>query len=466
MGNRYADRGPQQSHERLRSDGDQSGSGTPGVVRFMGQDGFRTTPYDIDMDNFGPRFGFAWKVAGSSKTVVRGGFGIFYAHPFDAGAPTAANLGYSNSASVTSPDNGITPAFLLRNGVSFSLKPADLNDSFGAVRVGQTATTAVVFFEEYRRTGYSQQFNLAVQRELPGGFIVDASVLGNLSRKLASAGMSLNQVTPDRLTPTSTQRDRPFPQFSDVSVQLPSQGLVNYYGLVVRAERRFAKGFSVLSTYTWSKALNNTNEGGTTLGSEGGVYSNFYNRRADYGSGENDIAHRLTFSSVYEIPFGKGRQHLTSGPAAYSIGGWGLGGILTLQSGPPFTITTQVNPVFSAAGASRANVSRNPNLPDSQKTLLHWFDTDAFSQPAAATFGNSGVGILRSDGIINADLSLLRNFSLPGEGRRIQFRAEFFNLGNHANFGVPGRVFGASGFGVVSSAGPGRRIQLGLRLVF
>ena len=249
-------------------------------------------------------------------------------------------------------------------------------------------------------------------------------------------------------------------------MQLPSQGLVNYYGLVVRAERRFAKGFSVLSTYTWSKALNNTNEGGTTLGSEGGVYSNFYNRRADYGPGENDIAHRLTFSSVYEIPFGKGRQHLTSGPAAYLIGGWGLGGILTLQSGPPFTITTQVNPVFSAAGASRANVSRNPNLPDSQKTLLHWFDTDAFSQPAAATFGNSGVGILRSDGIINADLSLLRNFSLPGEGRRIQFRAEFFNLGNHANFGVPGRVFGASGFGVVSSAGPGRRIQLGLRLVF
>jgi hypothetical protein len=441
-------------------------SGTPGVVRFMGRDGFRTNPYNTDWNNFGPRFGFAWKPNGSQKTVIRGGFGMFFAHPFDAGAPTAANLGYSNSADVTSPDNGITPALYLRNGVTVALKPADLNDSFGAVRVGQATTTAVVFFEESRRAGYSQQFNFAIQRELPAGFIVDISMLGNLSRKLPSANMSLNQVTPDKLTATSTQRDRPFPQFSNVSVQLPSQGQVNYYGMILRAERRFSRGFNVLTTYTWSKALNNTSEGGSALGNEGGVYSNFYNRRADYGPGENDINHRLTFSSVYEIPFGKGRKHLTSGPASYVLGGWGLGGLLTLQSGPPFTITTQVNPVFSAAGAARANVSRDPTLPNGQKTLLRWFDTEAFSQPAAARFGNSGVGILRSDGVINADLSLLRNFPLPGEDRRVQFRAEFFNLSNHPNFGVPGRVFGAAGFGVVNSAGPGRRIQLGLRMVF
>lgn len=441
-------------------------SGTPGVVRFMGKDGFRTSPYDTDMNNFGPRFGFAWKPLGSTKTVVRGGFGVFFAHPFDAGAPTAANLGYSNSADLNSPDNGLTPAFFLRSGVGVSLKPADLNDSFGAVRVGQNATTAVTFFEESRRSGYSQQFNFSIQRELPGNIAFDASVLGNLSRKLASANMTLNQVTPDRLTSTSTQRDRPFPQFSNVSIQLPSHGMVNYYGMVLRAERRFSKGFNLLATYTWSKALNNTNEGGSVLGAEGAVYSNFYNRRPDYGPGENDIAHRMTFSSVYEIPFGKGRKHLTTGPASWIAGGWGLGGLLTLQTGPPFTITTQVNPVFSAAGAARANVSRNPNLSDDKKSLSRWFDTDAFSQPAAATFGNSGVGILRSDGVVNADLSLLRNFPLKGEDRRAQFRAEFFNLSNHPNFGVPGRVFGAAGFGLVSAAGPGRRIQLGLRLVF
>ncbi|MBI4907825.1 MAG: carboxypeptidase regulatory-like domain-containing protein [Acidobacteria bacterium] len=441
-------------------------SGTPGVVRFMGKDGFRTSPYDTDIMNFGPRFGFAWKPLGSTKTVIRGGFGIFYAHPFDAGAPTAANLGYSNSADLTSPDNGITPAFFLRNGVNVSLKPAELSDAFGSVRVGQAANTAVSFFEESRRAGYSQQFNFSIQRELPGNVIFDASLLGNLSRKLASANMSLNQVTPDRLTATSTQRDRPFPQFSNVSIQLPSHGMVNYYGMVLRSERRFSKGFNLLATFTWSKALNNTNEGGSVLGAEGGVYSNFYNRRPDYGPSENDINRRLSFSSVYEIPFGKGRKHITTGPASWIVGGWGLGGILTMQSGPPFTVTTQVNPVFSAAGASRANVSRNPNLPDDEKTLLRWFDTSAFSQPAAATFGNSGVGILRSDGVISADLSVLRNFPLKGEDRRVQFRGEFFNIGNHPNFGVPGRVFGAAGFGVVNSAGLGRRIQLGLRLVF
>jgi hypothetical protein len=441
-------------------------SGTPGVVRFMGKDGFRRGPYDTDKNNFGPRFGFAWKPFGSAKTVIRGGYGVFFAHPFDAGAPTAANLGYSNSADLPSPDNGVTPAFYLRNGLSFSLRTPELNDSFGAVRVGQNATTAVSFFEENRRTGYSHQFNLSIQRELPGNVIADISWLGNLSRKLPSANMSLNQVPPDRLTAASTQRDRPFPQFSNVTAQLPSHGMVNYYGLVARAERRFSKGFNLLSTYTWSKALNNTNEGGGTLGAEGGVYSNFYNRRADYGPGENDVNHRLTFSSVYELPFGRGRRFLAASPARHLVGGWGLGTIVTVQSGPPFTITTQVNSVFSAAGALRADVLRGAALPDGEKSLFRWFDVDAFRQPAPARFGNSGVGILRSDGVINADLSVLRNFSLGAEDRRIQFRGEFFNLANHANFGVPGRVLGAPGFGVVGSAGPARRVQLGIRLVF
>ena len=442
-------------------------SGTPGVVRFMGVDGYRTTPYDTDMNNFGPRFGFAWKPFGNTKTVVRGGWGVFYAHPFDAGAPSSASLGFELSASISSPDNGVTIPFRLQDGVpGYSPTKPPLNDSFGAVRVGQNPTTAVTFYEEGRRTGYSMQHNFTIQRDIGGGWLFEAGYLANLSRKLASSNMSINQVPPERLTPTSTQRDRPFPHFSNVSILLPSLGVTNYHAMLVRAEKRFARGFNFLGTYTWSKNLNNTNEGGSTLGAESGPYSNFYNRRADYGPSENDIPHRLTLSSVWELPFGKGRAFLKDSPVRHLLGGWGLGGVFTAHSGPPFTVVTQVSSVYSAIGATRANVSRNPNLPTGQRRLDRWFDTDAFSQPAPATFGNQGVNILRADGIVTLDLSIQRNFSLGSEQRKLQFRAEMFNTANHPNFGIPGRAFGGPGFGVVSSARDPRSVQLGLRLVY
>jgi hypothetical protein len=442
-------------------------SGTPGVVRFMGVDGFRTTPYDTDWNNFGPRVGIAWKPFGSQKTVLRSGFGIFFAHPFDAGAPTAASLGFERSAQIDSPDNGITAPFYLRDGVpSFSLTTPTLDDNFGAVQVGRTPNTAVTFFETDRATGYSQQFNFTVQRELAGAVLVEAGYLGNLSRKLSSPNLSLNQVEPDRLTPTSTQRDRPYPQFSNVSLQLPSLGVSNYHAFTAKVEKRFSRGFNLLSNYTYAKFLNNTSEGGASLGAEGGVYSNFYNRAADYGPSENDIRHRFTFNSVYELPFGSGRRFLSGSPLRHVLGGWGISTLITLQSGPPFTVTTQANTVFSAAGALRADVLRDPNLAAGERTVQRWFDTTAFQQPAPARFGNQGVNILRADGVINADAALLRNFGLGGEDRKLQLRGEFFNIANHANFGVPGRVLGAPGFGLVNSAGAGRRVQIGARIVF
>jgi len=341
-----------------------------------------------------------------------------------------------------------------------------LNDSFGAVQVGRSTTTAATFYEENRRTGYSLQHNFGVQRELPGYILFEVSYLGNMSRKLANSNLSINQVRPELLTPTSTQRDRPYPQFSNVSLIFPALGVSNYHAMLVRVEKRFSRGFNLLSTYTWSKFLNNTFEGGSVLGAEGGTYSNLYNRRADYGPSENDIAHRLTASSVYELPFGTGKKFLATSRLRHVVGGWGIGSILTLQSGPPFTVTTQVNTVYSAAGALRADVSRNPSLPQDQRTLARWFDTGAFSQPAPAKFGNQGVNLLRADGIINYDISILRNFALAGENKKLQFRAEMFNMPNHPNFRVPGRVFGGPGFGIVGSAGPARSIQLGLRLVY
>jgi hypothetical protein len=442
-------------------------SGTPGVVKFMGVNGFRTTPYDTDWNNFGPRFGFAWRPFGSEKTVIRGGAGVFFAHPFDAGAPASAALGFETSAAINSPDNGITPAFILGNGVpSYSLEAPVLDDSFGAVPYGTNPTLAISAYEENRRTGYSTQWNFTVQRQLPGNMMVEAAYLANASRKLSSPTMAINQVLPQLLTPNSTQRDRPYPQFSNVSILFPTLGVSNYHALMLKAEKRFSSGWNFLSTYTWSKFLNNTGEGGASLGDTSGIYSNYYNRAADYGYSENDIPHRVTLSSVYELPFGKGKRWMTNNVLGYIVGNWSLGGIFGWQSAPPFTVTTQVNTVYSASGSQRADILRNPNLPAGERTLNRWFDTEAFVQPAPATFGNQGVNLVRGDSLLKLDMSVLRNFPLPGEGRVLQFRAEFLNLPNHANFGLPGHSLGGPGFGVVSSAGPPRSIQLGLRMTF
>jgi len=441
-------------------------SGTPGVVKFAGVNGWRNLPYDNDRNNFAPRFGLAWKPFGSEKTVVRGGYGIVFAHPFDHGGPTAASLGYETSATLNTPDNGITAPFYLRNGVPVSGRAAELNDSFGAVRVGQAATAAVTFFETGRQSGYAQHFNFGVQRELLRDTVLELSYVANLARKLASSNISINQIRPERLGPGVTQRDRPYPQFSDVALIFPSFGVSSYHAGLVRLERRFSAGFNILSTYTFAKFLNNVDEGGSALGNEGSPYSNFYNRRADWGPSTNDIRHRFTLSTVYELPFGRTRRWLRDHPLRYAAGDWSVSCVATLQTGAPFTVTTQANTTNAfSAGALRADVLRNPNLPAGERSLLRWFDTSAFRQPAQFQFGNQGVNLGRGDGQTGINLSILRNFPIR-ETVRLQFRGEIFNAPNHPNFNLPGVVFGAPGFGVVNSASPARQVQLGMRLVF
>jgi hypothetical protein len=442
-------------------------SGSPGVVKFLGVNGYPTSPYAAHWRNFGPRLGFAWKPDGSPKTAVRGGYGIFFAHPFDAGVPNANALGYSVAASLNTPDQGITAPFYLRNGVPVSPSTSALNDSFGAVPVGQATTTSVTFFDPHRGIGYSEQFNLEIQREIGGGTVVEVGALGNLSRKLANPNLSLNQIVPQILGPQhSAQKDRPFPQFTDVQIQNPTLGGSSYYAGMVKIEKRYSRGLSFGANYTWSKYLGDVNMSGAADGNDTGTYSNYYNRRADYGPTANDITHRLNFHWIYELPFGAGKRWLANGPLRYITGGWSIGNVATFQTGAPNTITNQTNNCncFSA-GAQRPDVLANPNLPAAQRGLTAWFNTAAFVQPAAYTFGDAGTGIVRGPGLIDLDFSVLRNFRIR-ERLHAEFRGEFFNALNHTNFGNPGAVFGSPTFGVISSAGPARQIEAGLRILF
>jgi hypothetical protein len=235
---------------------------------------------------------------------------------------------------------------------------------------------------------------------------------------------------------------------------------------MVRIEKRYSYGLNFGANYTWSKLLGNLNDVGAALGNDNGPFQNYYNRSADYGPLSIDVRHRVSLNTFYDLPFGPGKRWLAHSPLGYVVGGWSLGVVGTIQTGPPITVITQTNSCncFSA-GSQRANVATNPNLPSGQRAVAAWFNTAAFSQPANLTFGNEGVGIVRAPGMVDFDASLARMFRIT-ERIRAELRGEFFNVFNHTNLALPGSTFGSANFGVISTSGPARQIELGARVLF
>lgn len=440
-------------------------SNTPGVVTFMGLNGVSNVPWHYDWNNFGPRFGFAWKPRFSTKLVVRGGYGVFFAHPFDAGQPASANLGFSTNLALTTPDNGITPVFILKNGPPPLTSSIALNPSYGAVPYGTSPTTAVTYFDPSRSTGYSQQTNLSVQYQITSSMIVEVTSVTNMGHKLSNTNLPIDQILPSVLGPScSTQICRPFPQFSNVTILSPSIGDSRYVAAFIRLSKRFSNGLTINTSYTQAEFLDNSFEGGSGLGSVA-PYANEYNRAADWGPSGNDIRKRFTLGSVYDLPFGPGKHWLSNGVTGNVIGGWTLGVVATAQSGPPLTITTNTNNTNSFSTSDRPNVVGDAVLPSGQRTVNDWFNTAAFAQPAIYTFGNAARNDVRAPGMVDMDLSLGRNFRLR-ERMTLQFRGEAFNIFNHTNLSLPNGTFGSAAFGTITAAGPARVLQVGATIRF
>ncbi len=436
-------------------------SNTPGVVTFAGRDGVGHNVYDGDYNNFSPRVGLAWKPLGP-RTILRAGYGIFFGPPLPGSNNTSA--GFETSGSFTTPDNGITAPFFLRNGFPDTSR-AQLDAGFGAVRVGQAIRFAPEFIEKNRRLGYSEQWNFVIQRDLGWGMLLELSYLGNASHKLNGPSTSINQVRPELMGPGNAQSRRPLPQFGNVTLSTPMWGNSIYHGLNIKAEKRFSHGLNFQANYTWAKFIDDVpasfEAGEVSVGVQ-----NFYDRRAERSLSGNDVRHRLAWGSVYELPFGQDRARLSQGPAAVALGGWNLGLIVTLQQGSPYALTTQVNSTNAfTPGPQRVNLLRNPALPESERRVDRWFDTTAVSPPPQFTFGSSGRAVLTGPGLANIDLSLLKNHRW-GERYNLQFRFEAFNLTNGVNFEEPGRALGTPAFGVISTARPARILQLGLKLQF
>jgi Carboxypeptidase regulatory-like domain/TonB dependent receptor len=449
-------------------------SGTPGIITFSGIDADHYAN-QWDLDNFGPRVGFAWNL--KHDWVIRGGGALLYLPEYDSATPTSATTGFATQSYFVSPDNGKTPAFLLRNGVPAVNTPAlaDLTPGFGAVPVGQTPTTAVSFFEGNRITGYLYQASLDVQHQFAGNLLVDIGYLGTFGHHLASPDeRSIDQVDPSLLGPGNMQVLRPFPQFSNVSIISDDIGNSNYHGVNIGVEKRYSKGLQFRGNYTFAKQIDDLDSRNELAAFPGtNAFANFYNRSADRGLSGNDIRHRFVLSSVYDLPFGHGRRFASKNGLVDTVaGGWSLGVIAELRSGTPLSAVELNNNTGSFSDGVRPNVVGDAGSLSSSRSkaaqLAEWFNVNAFAAPAQYTFGNAGRSFGEGPGAISVDTSLLKDFKITERGT-LQFRAEGLNILNHANFANPDTRQGSPTFGQVTSLVSGnqaRILQLGIHLQF
>jgi outer membrane receptor protein involved in Fe transport len=449
-------------------------SGTPGAIVFSGINGVSKYANRWDKNNFGPRIGFAWKPA--ETWVVRGGGAILFAGAYDQATPIVANTGFSLQGNFVSPDNGLTPAFLLAGGLPAVVSPttADLTPAFGAVAIGQKPTTSVAYFNPNRSTGYLYQANLDIQHQFRGNLLLEAGYLGTFGHHLAAPdAQSINQVQPDKLGPGNAQILRPFPQFSNVSIIAPDVGKSNYHGVNLAVEKRYSNGLLFKANYTYAKFIDNVASRNELAAFPGtGAFTNYYNQASDRGLSGNDIRHRFIWSSIYELPFGHGRRFSGGSKFLNAVaGGWSAGFIAEVRSGTPLSAIELTNNTTSFSDGVRPNVVGDPNLPGdrplSQK-LAQWFNVNAFAVPARYTFGNAGRTFGEGPGAANVDVSLLKDFSVT-EKSVLQVRVEGLNVLNHANFANPDTRQGSATFGQITSLVSGnqaRILQLGLHYKF
>jgi hypothetical protein len=239
----------------------------------------------------------------------------------------------------------------------------------------------------------------------------------------------------------------------------PAIGSSSYNAGFVKVERRFSKGLSLLAHYTYSTFIDDV-ESFTEIGSTGS-YMDFYNRRLDRGRSGSDINQRFIASSVYELPFFRNSEW-----TGKILGGWRTGVLVTFEAGAPYTIfSAQNNTNAFPAGSVRADIVADPNLPESERSLARWFNTDAFRIPGNLRFGSAGRSILRGPAVVNFDLNAMKVFSIT-ERWKLELRAEFYNAFNNTNFGLPAASAGAPAFGTIRSARGARAIQLAGRITF
>lgn len=395
---------------------------------------------ESDKNDFGPRLGFAWRMGGNDNWVLRGGYGLMYQWIV---LDKQLNL-------------GIGPPFLENISITSNFDQPSLTmvNPYDAGPLPSTSGNAIPL---NNRTPYNQHYSLTLAHEINPSLGIEIGYVGSAARKNF---ININENQP-RPGPGPAGPRSPFPNLASINA-VGNWGTSHYDSLQIQVRKDpGVDGLSLLGSYTWGKSLATSRPGGTQHFSN--PIRDMQNWKADAGPSSFDVRQRFSLSYLYELPFGRGRTvGADVAPVVNQIiGGWRLGGIITLQSGNFLTPSSIFN--FSNSGGSRPNLVGDPNT--GPKTVDQWFNINAFADAEQFTFGNSGVGIIEGPGFAIFDLSFYKDFIVT-EGQALQFRLEMFNAFNHTNFLNPNTSFGAGSFGQIGGARDARQVQFGLRYDF
>jgi hypothetical protein len=434
-----------------------------------GTNGIPQATYSPTYTDFAPRIGIAWRPLKTERWVVRSAYGIFYDQ-------SIANINIFPR---------INPPFY-----NLALYPQNPSTCLGGLctvpdilsqRGQESGVVQGNIVSPKFRDGYMQQWNADLQYEVLPNWMVDAAYVGSKGTHLSDV-LDLNQL--NALTGLY-----PYGQFSSI-LYVESNASSNYHSMQLRSEKRMSHGLALLLAYTYSKSFDDISSVfGGSVGS--GLPQNSRDLQADRGPSDFNAVQRFSGSFVYDLPFHRLWAH---GPSwsGRLLDNWQTGGIVTAQSGSPFTVVLAGSPAASAAAFGNparpdlvgdpfrpGPVAANPSCqaPTQVEVPQSWFNTCAFVNPPAGVypgtfeFGSESRNYLTGPGYTDIDFSLSKSMALGAENHRLQLRGDFFNLLNHPNFDIPSHVLGASTFGQVLSANsngnkPPRQIQVSVRYSF
>jgi hypothetical protein len=434
-----------------------------GVADVLHLDGVaRRAAYQADRNNFAPRFGFAWSA--NEKTVVRGGYGIFFTN----------SQSFLNNFVI----NRRQPPFAETQQITSSTATPQINIANPFVNASAALVVGTQNINPYFKEGYTQHWNLTVQRQFPKSISLEAGYVANKGTDLDEL-VFYNVPTPG---PTATiQARRPFPAWGTALSMDPYVTSI-YNSLQVKAVRRGRRGMTNLIAYTFAKSIDLSSERGN--GDRGGGFSGSGDERNRAGSSRGlsgfDVRHRLVVSSVFELPAGTGKLLMPNAGRVVNklVSGWELSFIITAQGGFPYTAAMSGD-VNGDGITDRPDLigpvsynSRNPQcyVVDSRNAACNTSSSAFVNLPAGALrFGSEGRDTLIGPGLVQADVGMGKNTRFGKDERyNLQFRWEAFNFFNRANYNQPAAVVNVTSprFGSITSAGRAREMQFGMRLEF
>jgi Carboxypeptidase regulatory-like domain/TonB dependent receptor/TonB-dependent Receptor Plug Domain len=423
-----------------------------------------------DYTDFGPRVGFSYSL--DEKTVLRGGFGMSYAHYTRAGSgdilainAPQAQFAAVNQVTPTTTNHCATPlpAQIIAVGTTTPscFATSDQGYPSGLVTAFNSATDNITYIPKNTKDSYVESYFLSIQRTLIKNSVLDIAYVGNHGVKLQGF-LNANQKNP------SLGFARPYANWpSDITAAL-NEFYSNFNSLQVKYEQQFTGGLTLLNSFAWEHSLDNASaslEGNTPSPQDGN------NIRADYSQSDYNLPIANITSLVYELPFGRGRSFLSSAGAITNtlVGGWQVSAINTMQAGTPFNITygpngsqavsPQISATYRGANEYRPNVVPGQKITQGRSNrqantgYVNYVNLSAFILPPIkdsagnilSPFGNATRNPGRTPAFYQTDLALNKNFSTPIESLKVQFRTEFYNIFNHTNLYLPGSISGTQG---------------------